>query len=301
MAATARNAEANDAISGTDGTQVVEALRSLIRQETGKPVPPNEHPSLREGLWLLLLSLNVVLVVLRLPRELLSDPGVELAGKLLPVLLGSLFVIYLAWFRERMLALTRHSRFNQSQVALFFVLAFISLPLFPITPKVMPKGTAFSVDGKLHKVVQRIGLACGNAHDVILYPPKDSEAKQRQFRFPVRSLLGAVWSRGNGPEWSLLYPVDFTARNARSKVQVRKIQGELYDDIFEGSDLDRLDRSAFVLGMNGNRVRTIELPLGSYELQWILESGQSCSAYPLEVTAGEQAEARLEDKPCPGR
>jgi len=80
--------------------------------------------------------------------------------------------------------------------------------------------------------------------------------------------------RGTGPDWSLRYPVDFRARDGRSKVQVRKTHGELYDDVFEGTDLDRLGKSAFILSMNGNRVRTIQLPLGSYELEWIVESGR---------------------------
>ena len=292
-----RKAEAKEAASEPDGTQVVEALRSLIRREMGKPTE-NEHPSLKEGMWLLLFCVNLVLLVSRLPRELLSDPTVELAGRLLPTLLGSLFVIYLAWFRQRLLALSRHKRFNQLQVALLFVLTLIDLPLSRISPNILPKGTAFSIDGKLHKNVQRVWLSC-DVHDVTLHPPKNSDAALRQFRFPVRSLLSAAWSGGNGPEWSLLYPVDFTARDARSRVQVRKTHGELYDDVLAGTDLDRLDKSAFILSMNGNRVRTIQLPLGSYELAWILESGR-CPAYNLEVASSGQMQASLEDKPCPG-
>src|ERR1035437_8843848 len=104
MAATReRKAEAKEAVFEPDGTQVVEALRSLIRREMGKPTE-NEHPSLKEGMWLLLFCVNLVLLVSRLPRELLSDPTVELAGRLVPALLGSLFVIYLDWVREGLLA-----------------------------------------------------------------------------------------------------------------------------------------------------------------------------------------------------
>src|ERR1035437_2396198 len=297
MAATReRKAEAKEAVFEPDGTQVVEALRSLIRREMGKPTE-NEHPSLKEGMWLLLFCVNLVLLVSRRPRELLSDPTVELAGRLLPALLGSLFVIYLAWFRKRLLALSRHKRFNQLQVALLFVLALIDLPLSRISPNIRPKGTALSIDGKLHKNVQRVWLSC-DVHDVILNPPKNSEAKERPFRFPVRSLLSAAWSGGNGPEWSLLYPVDFEVRDTLSKVQVRKKDGELYDDVFEGTDLERLDKSVFTLAMNGNDGKTIQLPLGGYGLHWLLGSGKPGPGCTAEVAESARTIASLEDKPC---
>jgi hypothetical protein len=111
--------------------------------------------------------------------------------------------------------------------------------------------------------------------------------------------LSAVWSGSKGPDWSLRYPVDFTARDDHSKVQLQKIHGELYDDVFDGTDLDRRDNSAFILAMNGKRVRTIQLPLGSYELQWVLQSGQSCGSHSLEVTSSDPREVK-EDDPCPG-
>ena len=285
----------------SDDAQVVEALRALVRHELGRPKEEPHHapePSLKEGVSLLLFCLNTVLLVSRLPRELLSDPAMEAAGKLLPALFGSLFVIYLAWFRERMLALTRHRRFNQSQAGLLLVLAFTAVPLFPIRPDILPKGTGLSVDGKPHKNPRTLWLSLG-AHDVLLQPARDAGAEPRQFRFGVSHLLRALWFGGQAPDWSLLYPVGFKARDLAAKVQVRKIRGVYYDDIFEGNDLDRRGDAAFVLFMDQNRMRTVPLPLGNYELQWTLGSGKTCRPYPLEVKGADDLTS-LEDQPCSG-
>jgi hypothetical protein len=289
------------AAPGSNDAQVVEVLRALIRREMGRPAektPPSVEPSLKEGMWLLLFCLNIVLLISRLPREVLSGPAVETAGKLLPAILGSLFVIYLAWFRERLVALTRHRRFHYSQVGLLFVLAFTSVPLFPVRPEILPRGTALSIDGKAYKNPDRIWLSFG-AHDIFLQPARNAGAEPRQFRFSVRSLLRAVWNPAPGPDWNLLYPVAFQARDSTAKVEVKKLRGEYYDDVFEGTDLDRRDNAVLVLSMNENRVRTIRLPLGTYLQQWVLSTGETCRACQLAVTGRDQSVAVLEDA-CPG-
>lgn len=297
-----RKEEPKQAVPGPDDAQVLEALRALVRREMGRPpekTPSSAEPSVKEGFWLLLLCLNIVLVVSRLPREVLTGPAVETASKLLPALFGSLFVIYLAWFRDRLLLLTRNTRFNRLQVGLLLVLTFASARLFPVSPEILPKGTALTIDGRAREP-GRIWLSCGT-HEILLQPPKDAGAEQRKFRFGVRSLLRAAWNGGPGPDWSLLYPADFTARDTSAKVQVKKLRGEYYDDVFEGTDLDRRGDALLVLSMNGNRERTIQLPLGSYELQWTLSTGQTCTAYPWEVKSGDQSVVRMEDRPCLGR
>jgi len=269
----------------------------------GRPperVPSSAEPSLKEGFWLLLFCLNTVLLISRLPREVLSGPAVETASKLLPALFGSLFVIYLAWFRERLLALTRHERFNRLQVALLLILTFTSVRLFPISPEILPKGTALSIDGTARKDLHRIPLSFG-AHDILMQPARDAGVEKRQFRFGLRSLLRAVWNGGPGPDWSLLYPADFTARDPTAKVQVKKLRGEYYDDVFEGTDLERRDNATLVLSMNGNQARTIQLPVGSYELQWTLSTGQTCPAYQWKLVGSDPSVAKLENQPCPGR
>jgi hypothetical protein len=290
-----------EATPKSDDARVVEALRALVRQEIGRPeeeTAPAAEPSLKEGVWLLLFCLNAILLVSRLPHEVLSDPAVETAGKLLPALLGSLFVIYLAWFRERLLVLTRHRRFNQSQVALLLVLAFVAMPLFPISPEILPKGAALSIDGKPHKDAHRLWLSFG-AHDILLQPARNVALDPRQFRFSVANLLHAVWS--GDLDWNLLCKADFKARDTTAKVQVQKLRGEYYDDVFEGTDLDRRDNTTLILSMNETDTRTILLPLGRYEVQWILGTGQTCQARPLDVNGSDTTVTRLEDKPCSGR
>lgn len=298
-----RTDEPKQAVPGRDDAQVLEALRALVRREMGRPpekIPSSAEPSLKEGFWLLLFCLNTVLLISRLPREVLSGPAVETASKLLPALFGSLFVIYLAWFRERLLTLTRHKRFNRLQVALLLVLTLTGVPLFPVSPEILPKGTALSIDGKAHKNTHQILLSCG-AHDILLQSARDAGTEKRQFRFGLRSLLQAVWNGGPGPDWSLLYAADFTARDPNAKVQVKKLRGEYYDDVFEGTDLDRRDYAVLVLSMDGKRARTVQLPLGSYELQWTLGTGQICPAYKWEVVSSNPSQAKLEDQPCAGR
>jgi hypothetical protein len=289
--------EAIDAKPTSEETQLVDALRALVRREIGRPpqeAAPSAQPSMWEGIRLLILCANIVLLISLLPRDLLSNPALETAAKLLPALFGSLFVIYLAWFRERLLKLTRNRRFNRFQLLLLLVLAFATVPLFRIHPEVLPKGTSLSIDGKPYKKLESIPLSF-RSHEVLLQPGREAAGDPRKFRFGVSSLLRAARNSGPSPDWSLLYPADFTARDTNAKVQVKKLRGEYYDDVFEGTDLDKRDDTVLVLSMNGQRARTILLPLGSYELQWLSGKSKTYPACNWEVVENGSKTVSLEE------
>ena len=285
----------------SEDSELVEELKAFVRREMGRsgesPARVKE-PSMREGAWLLLFCVNAVLLVSRLPNEIVSDPAVQTASKLLPALLGSHFVIYVSWFREHLLTLTRHRLFNRLQLGLFVILAITALPVVPVSPQVLPKGTALSIDGKT-RADKKLAFLYPGAHEVLLQPAKNAGAEPRKFRLTGGQLLRTLW-KGN-PEWSLLYKADFEARDTAAKVQIRKLRGEFYDDVVQATDLDRLDDSTLVLSMNGTDTRTIRLPLGRYETQWILGSGQACQVRPLDIDGGDTSVTRLEGVPCAGR
>src|SRR5579885_420368 len=281
--------------------RLAEAVRALIREELGRPAvppPPAEQPSWREAFWLLVFCGNVILILSRLPRGLFSGPAVELAEKLLPALLGSLFVIYLAWFRERLLLVSRLKRFHGLQLGLLAVLIFLNLPVFPLRPVIRPDSVGVMIDGKPQRKGVRIWVACGG-HDITLLPPVSEElappeerrTKERKFRFGPWQVLRAASGKAH-PDWGLLTAVRFLAE-PDATLRIRKLSGEFYDEVLERTDLVKADRTTVEIAMNGLDSRLVMLPIGHYEAAPVAASGKECKA-PRRVDAVYGETTRVE-------
>jgi len=133
--------------------EFLDSLKDLIREEVkagSQPeTPPDDHPSGRAILALLLAAVNVALL-LTITEDAWKDSSfVRFVGKVIPFLFGALFVALLDDIRKQLLTIS--DRWAATWVMGFVLVALLLLNVFTIVAATVPvriaEGSTLVVDG----------------------------------------------------------------------------------------------------------------------------------------------------------
>lgn len=189
-----------------------ESLRDLVHEEMGlqRAAAQRPTPSRTDAFWLFLCVADAALLLWLLPDEKLSNKKLELIGKLVTWIGGSLFVLGYVWFRDLFLAYVR----NRSFKITLAVLPFFLVPLYvtrmdvlTIAHEIKPSYAELEID-KLpaQKDKNRLSL---RTHDIIVrVKARDNDDKEKIYERPFTLRPGDVWRSWWNTE-KTLWPVDF--------------------------------------------------------------------------------------------
>jgi hypothetical protein len=202
------NASKSDLESAAN--KLVLGVRELVREELQRPATlpaQDELPTWGDAAWLLIFICNVALLFSLVPR---LNSQIEFIFKLAPWLFGGLFVVANAWFRDRLLEISRLRWFRASQAALLFLA--IALPharIIPIKVAVHPANADLTIDKIPEDYDKVIWLSLWN-HAVTISKDKNDDvaADNREFKLGWWEMIPAVLSKEMAPDWALIYPLD---------------------------------------------------------------------------------------------
>jgi hypothetical protein len=218
-----------------------ESLRDLVHEEMGivrDSAQKKQTPSGKDAFWLFLCVADAALLLWLLPDAMLANKRMELVGKLLTWLGGSLFVLGYVWFRKLFLSFVRHRGFKITLITLPFFLVPLyvtQMDIFPGAPVVEPKNADLEIDG-LPRQKENLKLSLANHTVIVRESGKYGEAtgNEREFKFGPK----VVWDRWWNDKkfyWPLFYkvPVDFNLEGPE-KIELVKNDGR-FDPEFRSS------------------------------------------------------------------
>jgi hypothetical protein len=265
----------NAASPPTPSDTLVEALRELVREELKRPPPPTIHerpPTWRDGFWLLVFIVDVVLLVALIPETWWNDPALEIVGKILPALGGGTLILGATWFRERLLAFSRSRVFMVTMASALLPLVLLQVRFVPLRPRVDPQQATIYVDGDKPKEdvhsfdgQHAIRLRLRNHTFKIQRQLGGGKVEERApFEWSWRRLLWA-WLRDNQPQWGLIYPLRITTDGEPCTVHISMSNPqEQLDTDFEYPELEKSGNS-LQFTPKFNTVE-IDLPMGKYDV-----------------------------------
>jgi hypothetical protein len=258
----------------TPSEALAEAIRALVREELNRPTPapaptttPEQRPTWRDGVWLLILVVNVVLFVALIPKEWWHSPELEMPGKILPWIGGGTFILGATWFREHLIAFTRSRALKMTMVCAIGPLVMLQVRFVSLRPRIDPLESHFYVDGTQQQQrfqgQTRIWLRLGGHKFRIQPHDSGTAATERNIEWGWTRLLGA-WVANRQPQWALVYPLTITDGDG-CKVHIRKSKPKevLDSDFFD----ERLKPVADSLEFEPKYTSDmVGLPAGTYEI-----------------------------------
>jgi hypothetical protein len=197
--------------------KLVHSVRALVREELQLPskLPSTEQlPTWGDAVWLLIFICNVALVFSIVP---LLNSQIEFLYKLVPWLFGGLFVVANAWFRDRLLEISRLRMFRASQALfLFFAIILPHARIIPFRVTVQPQNASLSIDKISVDHGRVIWLSPWNHAVTISRDKNDVPADSREFELGWWELIPAALSKDMKPIWGLIYPLDVDTSEATS-------------------------------------------------------------------------------------
>lgn len=246
---------------------VSEAIRALVRDELNRSTPTRDSalrqkPTWQDGMWLLLLIANVVLVVDLVPQQWWKNPILEITGKVLPWIGGGTFVLGATWFRERLLEFSRKRTFKVAMACGFVPLLMLHVRFIPLQPTINPTDAQLYVDGVHYGSFhgnEKIRLRLWN-HTFRIQPYDPASGNFRVIDWTWRQLL-AAWRDDNQPQWALIYPLTIVSDGKGCTIHLQK---KPLDSDFNDEHLKRVgDHLDFLPNLTSE---IIYLPMGDYKI-----------------------------------
>ncbi len=275
--------------------QLETAIRSLVREELGKPQTQDEPeivPRASDAGWFLVVVTNSVLLLTLVPDEWFKDPRIEILGKLVPWLGSGLFLVGCTWFRDRFLQIGRQRAFKVGMVITLVVLSLIQLPLFSINIAAAPADAKVLVDSRLLDDPTRHQWLTLGRHEVRVVQSLGEDRNERIFSLSSADLLPGFlgWS----PErlrCPLLWKVDFAVPDHPGATLRIESSDGAFDDHFWNSYAetplvrisDSSDSTALFTLRSNSYAESAMIPVGSYR---VTAQVQGCALESQNVRVG---------------
>lgn len=263
------------------------ALRTIIRDELQRPAPAPkkmETPSKTDVLWLGVFLADCALISFWFP-EGLKGP-LEFVQKLLPWLLGGMFVVANDWFREQSLSISRRPMVRVVQLSFLIVGILAGVHVIPVTAAVNPEGTTLSIDTPSPVAYGQTIWVALRDHEIQLTPgTADPKVAPRKLKVHWWRILRAMVDAEENPDWRLIYPVAVDTPEAR-KVTIARKSGKFDEDFLEpanlqASKLKKINNSSVEYQSSGSvQSDKVNLPWGEYSI-WMA----GCRPETLEVVS----------------
>lgn len=275
--------------------KLAEAVRELVQEELRQsPAPPDQvivtgAPTWQDAFWLLLVITNLVLLFSWVPKEWLQDPRVEFFAMLVPWLCSGLFFVGYAWFRQRLLAVSRRRAFKLFQLALLGASLITQFPIFSVQAHVEPQNAFLFVNGKKtdnHR--ERLRLRLGNYDIKVSRAEGRRQPNERRFTLRWQELFRSTWSDYE-PRWALLYPVRMRSRTKGIQVHIEKLESKFDPDFLDAEQLQSIglqranDSRVFLTIPPEKNVASTRLPVGSYRMYPEKEGCNSSDPKDLQI------------------
>lgn len=266
--------------------RLVEALRELIGQETGKAPAESALPSRKQNwldaIWLTTAFICVMLCLYLVPDKWLASEGSKFFfDKVVPWFLEFTLVAAVLRSPDAMLAVARKSHFRWSIVAAVVLLTLFAAPVFRIEPKVLGEAVPYiqgesRQDNKFHVALR--------PYDVELRPT-NSALSPRTIHVEPENLLGSILHRlVFAPTLRVEYPVTFKVSDEEEGAGKESICIQPSDFEFDGDFLKDARTEFNELNQNGGSRSSLDsgsymnhLPYGSYIVTGFVEN---CGATP---------------------
>jgi len=302
-----------------------ESLRDLVHEEMGvvRASAPKQLPSSSDAFWLFLCVADAALLLWLLPDAMLANKRMELVGKLLTWLGGSLFVLGYVWFRDLFLSFVRHRAFKITLILLpiFLIPAYVTqMDIFPASPIVEPPNAELEIDG-VPRQKKNLKLSLSYHAVIIRESGKHDESpiNERPFEFGPTDVWDTWWNNKKF-YWPLFYkvPVDFNLAGPET-IELSKDDGRFDSEFrtskpqltFQGADGET---NHFGAWREGNSIIfswpyqpgaigsiSLMLPYGTYHLTATFSDKPNCDkAAVISFTAksGVELEDISGDRKC---
>jgi hypothetical protein len=182
--------------------------------------------SAKPALWFALILVNMVLGVLLIPTDLVNNPTITNAMKVVSVIAAaSAFKTALAWFRKVFAASLNRWWFKLTMVIAFLFLGTLNVltkvPVIPLYPIIDP-GVTLAVDGvpkSDYSGVIRVRLQLAPYVLKVETPPE--KGKPREYEISWTEVLFALLRKYNA-HLSPLYIVDLKTKVPKIEIEIRK-------------------------------------------------------------------------------
>jgi hypothetical protein len=189
-----------------------ESLRDLVQDEMGhvRAITQPQVPSRSDAFWLFLSAADAALLLWIIPDAMLTNKRLELLGKIVTWLGGSLFVLGYVWFRERFLGYVRNRGFKITlavipvMVVPFYLTQF---DIFRIKPVVEPSSAELEIQGE-KRSIENLKVSLSGSTVIVRLRGQGPNAPVYERPFPMTA--GDVWRSwfyNEQPYWPLVFEV----------------------------------------------------------------------------------------------
>lgn len=297
-----------------------EIIRQIVREEITNPSVPAVseplQPTLKDGIWLLVMVTNVALLLALVPDTILTNSKLGLFLKLVPWLGSSLFVLGYAWFRDGILDLTRRRIFKVLLLAALVILtplAVSKLRIFRIHPLIEPSTAKVLIDDKPVMTNSDDGINVSlQSHTITIMEDSaddgenadEKKQNKRKFQMSFREVFRAWRDSSYRPRWPLIYDVTVSDQKLVDLIEIRK-EGDFDPDFwaqpapaYGGAEVIRgAEPGLLLFNWTGGDV-SLRLPYGRYKLTARRQNCADSEDQTVDVKKGVDSIAFQKDL-CP--